>query len=219
MTAIERGMPGAVGGSEGAVLVVDDEPAMLTALQRLFHSARLPVRCFASGEALLAAPELASAVCLVLDVRMPGLSGLEVQAELRRRGMQLPTIFLTGAADVPLAVSAMRDGALDFIEKPFEPEHLVQRVQQAMQLGRHRRLQQAERAEVQARLATLTPREREVLDLVVKGLTNKEIGRMLGTSHRTVDIHRSKVMEKMRAEALAELVRDVLLLGESGTPT
>ena len=207
MTAIERGMPGAAGGSDGAVLVVDDEPAMLTALQRLFHSARLPVRCFASGEALLAAPELASAVCLVLDVRMPGLSGLEVQAELRRRGMQLPTIFLTGAADVPLAVSAMRDGALDFIEKPFEPEHLVQRVQQA------------ERAEVQARLATLTPREREVLDLVVKGLTNKEIGRMLGTSHRTVDIHRSKVMEKMRAEALAELVRDVLLLGESGTPT
>lgn len=202
--------PSALPPRDDLVLVVDDDAAMRAALRRLFVAAGLAVELFDGGAALLASDATERAACLVLDVRMPGMDGLEVQAELRRRGQRLPTVFLTGAADVPLAVAAMRDGALDFIEKPFDPEHLVARVRQAVERGRRLRQREAASGEVRARLARLTPREREVLDLVVTGLTNKEIARLLGTSHRTVDIHRSHVMAKMGASSLADLVRDIL---------
>ncbi|MEO8672134.1 MAG: response regulator [Tahibacter sp.] len=203
----------------GVVLVVDDEALMRSALQRLFQRERLQACGFASGAELLESPLLQSAACLILDVRMPGMSGLEVQAELKRRGIGLPTIFLTGMADVPLAVAAMREGAIDFIEKPFDDAHLLERVRHAMQQGQRHRGRQAHREEVLGRLATLTPRERDVLALVVKGTTNKEIGRLLGTSHRTVDIHRGRVMEKMETESLAALVYDVLLANDSSIGT
>jgi len=195
----------------GAILVVDDEPAMRAALRRLFHVAKLPVRTFSSGAQLLSCPGVEKAACLVLDVRMPEMDGLQVQSELRRRHIALPTIFLTGAADVPLAVAAMRDGALDFVEKPYDSTHLVQRVRDAMQLQERMRSAQQGRDEALRALATLTGREREVMDLVVQGQTNKEVARHLGTSHRTVDIHRVNAMRKMGANSLADLVRMSLL--------
>jgi FixJ family two-component response regulator len=151
--------------------------------------------------------------CVLLDVSMPGLNGLEVQAALKQRRIELPVIFLTASADVPIAVSAMREGAIDFLEKPFENEDLVARVRNALEQHRSQRRGSVEREDVLRRLATLTARERAVLDLVVTGQTNKEIARTLGASFRTIEIHRRHVMEKMGVSTLADLVRLKLLEG------
>lgn len=193
------------------VYLVDDDPGIRSAIARLLRAAGLPTEAHASGTAFLAEADLNRRGCLLLDLHMPGMSGLEVQARLKQRRSALPVIFLTAAADIPIAVAAMREGAVDFIEKPFENEHLLTRVQQAIERSRDDMRRAEERNRTVHRLETLTPREHEVLELVVSGMTAKEIARKLGTSHRTVEIHRGHVMEKMAAASLADLVRMRLL--------
>ena len=197
------------------VFVVDDEEPMRHALRRLFMSAGLRIEEYATGEAFLARPELDVAGCVVLDVGMPGMGGLEVQARLRERA-DLPVIFLTGAAEVPIAVAAMRAGAADFVEKPFDNEDLLRRVHVAIERQALQRDEAQRRRAFARRLETLTPRECEVLEWIVAGQTNKEIARTLGGSHRTIEIHRSRIMEKTGADSLADLIRMRLLVGAGG---
>jgi len=199
------------------VMVVDDDPSMRSALRRLFASAHLACDLYASGAEFLAQVRTDRPGCILLDVGMPGMSGLEVQAQLNQRRVDLPVLFLTGTAQIPIAVAAMREGAADFIEKPFDNEDLVARVRKVIQQHCRRQSGAPERREVRRRLQLLTPRERSVLDLIVQGKTNKEVARELGASHRTIEIHRSRVMEKMGAVSLAELVRMRLLEGDSAT--
>ena len=199
------------------VFVVDDDPAMRDSLRWLIESTGVQVETFPDAQTFLARirPELPG--CLVLDVRMPGMSGLDLQAELHRRGIGLPTIVLTGHAEVPMAVRAVKAGAIDFIEKPFSDQLLLDRVGQGIEMDREARESRARRADVLRRLSLLTQREREVLDLVVGGRANKEIAATLGLSTKTVEVHRSHVMDKMRASSVAELVR-LVLVAQSGTP-
>ena len=194
----------------GSVFVVDDDYDVRSSIALLLRSVGIEARCFDTAEALLAALDAASAGCVVTDVRMPGMSGLELQRELARRGLALPVILVTGHADVPMAVGAMKSGALDFLEKPFGDQQLIDRVQAALRLDAARREERGAAAAVRDRLAGLTPREREVMELVVTGKPNKIIARELGLSTRTVEIHRARVMEKMGAGSLAELVRMVV---------
>jgi FixJ family two-component response regulator len=201
------------------VFVVDDEEHMGAALRRLFVAAGLSTEVYATGEAFLARPSLDVPGCVVLDVGMPGMGGLEVQARLHACAADLPVVFLTGAAEIPVAVAAMRAGAADFIEKPFDNDDLLHRVRaaierQAMQRGDARR-----RLEFERRLRTLTPREGEVLEWIVAGKTSKEIARTLGGSHRTIEIHRGRIMEKTAAQSLADLIRMRLVVGALPTPT
>jgi two-component system response regulator FixJ len=168
---------------------------------------------YATGEAFLARPQLDVAGCVVLDVGMPGMGGLEVQARLHARATDLPVIFLTGAAEVPVAVAAMRAGAADFVEKPFDNDDLLRRVRSAIERQALQRGEARQRREFARRLQTLTPRECEVLEWIVAGKTSKEIARTLGGSHRTIEIHRGRIMEKTAAESLADLIRMRLLVG------
>lgn len=195
------------------VFVVDDEEHMGTALRRLFVSAGLPAEIYATGEAFLARPQLDVPGCVVLDVGMPGMSGLEVQARLHARAADLPVIFLTGAAEVPIAVAAMRAGAADFVEKPFDNDDLLRRVRVAIERQTAQRGEARQRREIVRRLQSLTPRECEVLEWIVAGKTSKEIARTLGGSHRTIEIHRGRIMEKTAAESLADLIRMRLIVG------
>lgn len=201
------------------VLVVDDNEGIRSALQRLLTSSNLSAELYASGTELLANARFDRPGCLVLDISMPGMSGLEVQAQLKQRNVGLPIVFLTGATEIPIAVAAMREGAADFIEKPFDNDDLVARVRQAIASHEHDRRSAAERALIQSHLESLTPREREVMELVVAGRTNKEIARIVGASHRTIEIHRCHLMEKMQASTLAELVRMRLLANGSVSPS
>lgn len=197
------------------VFVVDDDDAMRSALGRLLTLARLAVELYASGAEFLENARLDRPGCILLDVSMPRMSGIEVQAYLNEHGVELPVIFLTGLADVPVAVAAMREGALDFIEKPFDNDYLLNRVRLAIE-HHSRRHRDAEQRKIDLeRLRQLTPREREVLELVVTGCTNKEIARALGASHRTIEIHRVHLMEKMMAPTLADLVRMRLRIGST----
>lgn len=193
------------------VFVVDDEAGIRSSLRRLLKLAGLTVETYSSGPEFLEKAQLHGAGCVLLDMRMPHMSGLEVQARLNERRIALPVIFLTGAADVPMAVAAMRNGAHDFIEKPFDDRQLVARVRQLLEQAHNHRQRAEDRNVTIARLRTLTPREREVLDLVAAGGTAKEIARQLGTSHRTVEIHRAHLMQKLAASSLADLVRMQLL--------
>jgi FixJ family two-component response regulator len=194
-------------GPPPVVFVVDDDPAMRDSLRWLIESTGLQVETFADARTFLARirPELPG--CLVLDVRMPDMSGLDLQSELARRGIGLPTIVVTGHAEVPMAVRAVKAGAIDFIEKPFSDQLLLDRVRQGIEMDRHERDGRARRAEVLRRMSLLTQREREVLDLVVAGRANKEIAAELHLSPKTVEVHRAHVMEKMQASSVAELVR------------
>jgi FixJ family two-component response regulator len=201
---------------EGVVFVVDDDAGIRSALRRLLKLHGLMVELFASGGEFLDRANLRRSGCLLLDVRMPGMNGLEVQAQLNERRIPLPVIFLTGASDIPMAVAAMRQGAVDFIEKPFDNRHLLARVRQALDQARSRIQRSADRDAVLSRCNSLTPREREVLELVTVGKTAKEIARTLGASHRTIEIHRGHLMEKMGASTLAELVRMRLLAEGDG---
>jgi FixJ family two-component response regulator len=196
------------------VIVVDDDDSMRSSLHRLLASAKLTTELYASGTEFLAQARLDRPGCVLLDVGMPGMSGIEVQARLKQRSVALPVIFLTGSSDVPIAVSAMREGAVDFIEKPFDNDDLVARVRQAIDRHVYSRREDAERQNVLHRLNSLTVREHSVLKLIVAGQTNKEIARSLGCSHRTVEIHRRHIMEKMAAPTLADLVR--MSLGDNG---
>lgn len=188
------------------VFVVDDEPAVLTAVSRLLRSAGMRVAAFASPEEFLKEHDPAVPGCLVLDVAMPGLNGLELQQTLAAGGAAWPIIFLTGRADIPMSVRAMKQGAVDFLCKPVDDDTLLTTVRGAMKKDRVNRQARAEQAEVRQRLATLTPREREVLVHVVSGQLNKQIAGDLGTVEKTIKVHRARVMEKMKAQSLAELV-------------
>jgi FixJ family two-component response regulator len=196
---------------EPVVIVVDDDELMRSALRRLFASSKLSAEFYASGAEFLAQARLDSSSCIILDLCMPGMSGLEVQSCLKQRRPEIPLIFLTGSSDVPIAVSAMREGAVDFIEKPFDNDDLLVRVRRAIDLHRLVRQEDIEQRHVQRRLESLTAREYSVFDLLVTGKTNKEIARILGPSHRTIEVHRSRIMEKMAVSTLADLVRAQLL--------
>ena len=189
------------------VFIVDDDPAIRFAMQALMDSVNVRHEIYASGDEFLEKVREHRPGCLVLDIRMPGLGGLELQQELISRGSTLPIIFITGHGDVPMAVEAMQKGAVDFIQKPFRDQDLLDRIREALMTDKERREEQAKHAEVEKRLARLTNREREVFDLVVTGKPNKVIAYELGVSQRTVEIHRARVMEKMQARSLADLVK------------
>lgn len=197
--------------SVSLVYVVDDDDAMRDSLRWLLESTGYRVAAYSSAERFLNTYKPGVAACLVLDVRMPGVSGLELQQELNRRGETLPIIFITGHGDVPMAVSAVKNGAFHFLEKPFMDAQLLAIIEQAASLGATPAT--AERAQgrcAAARLATLTQREREVMDLVVRGLKNKQIADELSISVKTVEAHRARAMEKMDVGSVAELVRATL---------
>ena len=189
------------------VYLVDDDESARDAATWLLESAGCRVRGFGSGEELLGSWPANAAGCVVLDVRLPGLSGLAVQEELIRRGSELPVIVLTGYGEVAVAVRAFQRGAFDFIEKPYGAESLIGSVQAALTLNGERRRRAGERAAVATRLRRLTPREREVMAMVVQGMANKVVAYELGIAEKTVESHRAKVMAKMGVGSLAELVR------------
>lgn len=193
--------------SEPAVYVVDDDPAIRRAMELLLRSVDLPHRVFATGADFLDHFSSDLTGCLVLDIRMPGIGGLELQGLLAERGSVLPIIFVTGFGDVPMAVEAIQKGAFDFIEKPFRDQDLLERVVGAMESDEENRRRADVARGIRERIARLTEREHEVFNLVVTGKANKVIAHELGVSQRTVEIHRARVMEKMEARSLAELVR------------
>jgi len=192
---------------EQTVFVVDDDAAVRDSLSWLIKSVGLKVETFGSAHEFLEKLNPRRQGVVVLDVRMPGMSGLELQEKLVSDSITLPVIIVTGHGDVPMAVRAVKSGAFDFIEKPFNDQVLLDRIQQAMKRQVETRKVEEQRADVAGRLNTLTPREKEVLEMVVSGNPNKVIAAQLGISCRTVEIHRGRVMEKMRASSLSELVR------------
>jgi len=189
------------------VYIVDDDPAIRIAMQALLESVNVEHEIFASADEFLENEANHRSGCLVLDIRMPGLGGLELQDELISRGSTLPIIFITGHGDVPMAVDAMQKGAVDFIQKPFRDQELLDRIREALSTDLQRREELNKHAEVVSKLERLTNREKEVFDLVVTGKPNKVIAYELDVSQRTVEIHRARVMEKMEAKSLADLVR------------
>jgi two-component system, LuxR family, response regulator FixJ len=201
---------------ELTVFVVDDDQAMRNSLKWLIESIGMQVETFDSAQAFLDGYYPARGGCLLLDVRMPGMSGLELQAYLARREIGIPVILITGHGDVSMAVKAMKVGAVDFIEKPFDDEELLNSIRNALQHDQKQRALRAQRSDIAARVAELTPREHEVMTMVTDGKSNKEIAAALGVSAKTVEVHRARMMDKMRADSLAELVRMALLA--SGEP-
>ncbi len=189
------------------VFVVDDYAPVRSAVSRLLRAAGFAVAAFASPEEFLAQYDPHTPGCLVLDLDMPAVNGLELQRILARKGSVLPIIFLTGHGDIPKSVQAMKRGAIDFLTKPVNDENLLAAVRAAIEKDRALRREQTKLSEIRARLATLTPREREVLEHVVTGKLNKQIAGDLGTVEQTVKVHRARVMQKMRVQSVAELVR------------
>jgi RNA polymerase sigma factor (sigma-70 family) len=203
--------------SDGIVYVVDDDASVRRALGRLIASAGLQVETFPSAQAFLHHPSTDRPACLVLDVRMPGESGLELQVALGEAQQRLPIIFVTGHGTVPASVRAMKEGALDFLQKPVDEQELLGAILGALARSREARAARAEQAELQRRLDALTPREREVLDLVVTGMLNKQIGDRLGVAEKTVKVHRGRVMQKMAATSVAALVQMLHRLGRDAS--
>jgi len=197
------------------VFVVDDDLGVLKSLARVLRSAGLEVATFSSPSEFLKQHVPRAAGCLVLDVAMPGLNGLELQAALTAKDSAIPIIFLTGRGDIPMSVQAMKGGAVDFLTKPIDDEDLLKAVHAALEKDRIERQSRAELDEIQERLATLTPREREVLTHVVSGQLNKQIANDLGTVEKTIKVHRARVMEKMKVNSVAELVRLTERLGSA----
>jgi len=189
------------------VFVVDDDVSVREGLASLIRSAGLRVESFASARQFLARPPEDGPSCLVLDVRLPGLSGLDLQKRMAEINIETPIVFITGHGDVPTSVRAMKAGAVEFLTKPFRDRDLLEAIQQAIRRDRIAREQRAQVTELYDRYEALTPREREVMELVVSGLLNKQISAELGTSEITVKVHRRQVMQKMQADSLAELVR------------
>lgn len=192
--------------SRPTVFLVDDDAAVRNALELLMETAQLRTESFSSAEDFLAACDAKRPGCLVLDIRMPGISGMRLQEMLAARNLILPVIFLTGHGNVAMSAQAFRRGAVDFMEKPFDVNLLLERIQEAIARDRTNREALARQADAEARLSPLTPREREVLRLVVAGRTNKEIAAELNLSNRTVETHRGRIMEKTRARSLADLI-------------
>jgi two-component system, LuxR family, response regulator FixJ len=191
------------------VYLVDDDDAVRDALGMLFKSIGLEFEAYASALEFLERYDGARHACLVADIRMPGLSGLELQQRLNEQRAEIPIIFITGHGDVPMAVSAMKSGATDFIQKPFRDQDLIDRIHKALAQDRERRTLRAQEGEIRARIASLTPRESEVMRRVVRGQANKVIAMDLGVSQRTVELHRARVMRKLKMRSLAELVHAV----------
>ena len=200
--------------AEPIAFIVDDEPQVARSLKRLLNFHGLEAETFASAEEFLAREPADRPSCLVLDVQMPDRDGLDLQRELERRGRTLQIVFLTGHATVPIGVEAMKGGAVDFLEKPFEDEQLVAAVREAIARDARARRERAELDELRRRREALTPRQRQVFSLVVRGLPNKQIAARLGNTEKTVKKHRGRVMATMKAGSLAELVRMAERLGE-----
>ena len=194
-------------GDDAIVYVVDDDASVRKALARLIGSVGLTVRTFGSAQEFLDEDRPDRAACLILDVRMPGLSGLDLQERLSGTRRPIPIIFISGHANVPTSVRAMKAGAVEFLEKPFDEQKLLDAIRQGLERSSRERATKKERSGIRRRVDTLTPREREVFSLVVTGMLNKQIGSALGTSEKTIKVHRARVMKKMKAGSLAELVR------------
>ncbi|PWU10704.1 MAG: DNA-binding response regulator [Terriglobia bacterium] len=192
---------------QSIVFVVDDDPLVRDSVSDLLGSAGLPVQAFGSAPEFMRAKRPDASACLILDIELPGLSGLDLQAELAVSGKEVPIIFLTGHGDIPKSVRAMKAGAVEFLTKPFRPQDLLDAVRQALLRDDKLRGQRADTRQFQERLGTLTPRERQVFELVVAGLLNKQIAGELGTTEMTIKVHRGRVMRKMQAASLADLVR------------
>jgi two-component system response regulator FixJ len=188
------------------IFIVDDDPALRDALRKVLETAGLQVETYANGASFLAACEHEQPACALLDLAMPGMSGLEVQALLNERDLRFPVIFLTGHGDIPMAVNTVQAGAADFLEKPVQHDVLLERIRRALVLEEERRQTYGHVQEIRQRHARLSTREREVMTLVVSGLSSKEIAKQLGLSHRTVETHRTHIMYKMGAVSLAELI-------------
>ncbi len=192
---------------QGKVHIVDDDEAVRKSLQMLFRTVGIDAVAHVSGDAFVEQFDDSGDGCILLDIRMPGMSGLEVQKQLRERGSNVPIIFITGHGDVPMAVEAMQLGAFDFVQKPFRDQDLMDRVSQALSQSEEQREETEQKHEIAQRYDSLTPREKEVMACVVKGQANKVIAMDRNVSQRTVEIHRARVMEKMQARSLADLVR------------
>lgn len=195
------------------IYLVDDDDAVRDSLGMLFRSIGLKHEAYPSALDFLERYDRARHSCLVADIRMPGLSGLELQQRLNEQNAEMPIIFITGHGDVPMAVTAMKAGAADFIQKPFRDQDLIDRIHKALAADRERRKGRAEQDEIRARIALLTPREKEVMERVVRGQANKVIAMDLGVSQRTVELHRARVMRKLRLRSVAELVHAVDRIG------
>ena len=195
------------------VFVIDDDPALRKLISKLLESSGRRVETFAAATDFLAAYQPTRTGCLVLDVRLPGMSGLALQERLSADSITLPILVVTGYGDVPVAVQAMRQGAFDFIEKPFSGQLLVERIEAALVEDRRRRAKRVTLEQIRARRATLTSREKQVMDFVVQGKPNKMVGQLLGLSPKTVEVHRSNVMKKMDADSLPDLVKMAVQLG------
>jgi FixJ family two-component response regulator len=199
--------------TDSTVFVVDDDESIREALEGLIRSVGLSVETFASAPEFLQSRGSDVPGCLVLDVRLPGLSGLDLQNELANANIDIPIIFITGHGDIPMTVRAMKAGAVEFLTKPFREQDLLDAIQQALERDRTAREQRVENADLHARYDSLTPREGEVMRIVITGLLNKQIAAELGTSEVTIKLHRARVMQKMRADSLADLVRMAEKLG------
>lgn len=203
--------------SRPAILIVDDDAAMRDSMRALMESAGYSVRMFESAKAFLSEAVPPSS-CLVTDIRMPGMNGLELQEEIVKREIDLPVIFMTGHGDVPLAVRAMKAGALDFVEKPFDDVHMLASVRRALEAGQEHRDRFAEAKAAHELIALLTPRELDVLEKLVAGRSNKVAAFELGISPRTIEIHRANIMDKMNARSLSDVVRIALAADHAPRP-
>ncbi len=197
----------------GVVYIIDDEETVRRSVARLVRSVGLRAETFPSVQAFLAHKVGDYPACLVLDVRLPGESGLDLQAAMGASQRSMPIIFITGRGTVPMSVRAMKGGALDFLQKPFDSQELLDCIHRALSKSREGRAAETERAVIERRLATLTPRERQVLDLVVKGMLNKQIAGELGAAEKTIKVHRGRVTRKMEADSVAQLVRMMQVAG------